>query len=302
MRVAVSGSTGFIGTLLVPSLAAAGHQITRLIRRPQRVAEPTLLWNPESSHWDVTPLQGIEAVIHLAGESIADGRWTRSRKDRIRESRARGTRILCEALARLPSPPQTFVSASAIGYYGDRGDEVLTEESGPGTGFLAEVCQGWEAATGPAIERGIRVVSLRIGVILSPEGGALAKMLPVFRLGLGGWLGSGRQYMSWVALDDVIRAIHHVLDAESLRGPVNVVSPHPVTNREFTKILGRTLGRPALMPVPAVALRLLLGELADEALLASARILPSKLSASGYPFALPDLEGALRRLLLREQR
>lgn len=301
MRVAVSGSTGFLGTPLIPLLAAAGHQVIRLIRRPQTFAEPAILWSPESGHWDVTPLQGIEAVIHLAGENIAGGRWTHARKHRIRESRVRGTRILCEALARLPSPPRVFVSASAIGYYGDRGDEVLTEESGPGTGFLAEVCQAWEAATNPAIERGIRVVNLRIGIILSLEGGALAKMLPIFRLGLGGRLGSGRQYMSWIALDDVLQVMHHVLGTESLRGPVNAVSPHPVTNREFTNTLGRVLGRPAVMPVPGFALRLLLGEMADEALLASARILPSKLSASGYPFARPDLESAMRRLLVRDR-
>jgi uncharacterized protein (TIGR01777 family) len=205
--------------------------------------------------------------------------------------------LLCETLAKLTRPPRVLVAASAIGYYGHRGDEILTEVSPPGRGFLADVCRDWEAATEPAVTRGIRVVNLRMGVVLSPAGGALAKMLPPFQLGIGGRLGSGTQYMSWVAMDDVVGAIHHALITEQLHGPVNMVAPHPVTNREFTKALGRALSRPAVLPVPPFALRLLFGELADEGLLASDRIVPSKLLESGYTFRYPDLGGALGHVL-----
>jgi len=243
----------------------------------------------------------VEAVVHLAGEGIANGRWTARKKARILQSRTQGTRLLSQTLARLTHPPRVLVSASAIGYYGDRGEEALNEESSKGWGFLPEVCEAWEGATAPAADAGIRVVRARLGVVLSPSGGALALMRLPFALGIGGRLGSGRQFMSWVAIDDVVGAFHYALTSDYLRGPVNVVAPNPVRNREFTTILARTLSRPAVLPVPAVVLRLLVGQLADEALLGSARVLPSKLRLTGYAFRYPDLEAALRDLLARSR-
>jgi uncharacterized protein (TIGR01777 family) len=238
-------------------------------------------------------------VVHLAGANIAAGRWTPARKAEIRDSRVEGTRSLCQALARLAHPPQVLASASAVGFYGDRGTETLTEESVAGTGFLPGVCQAWEAAAEPATRVGIRVVHLRFGMILSPAGGALRKMLLPFRLGGGGRVGSGAQFVSWIAIDDVLGAIEHVLREESLHGPVNVVAPESVTNAEFTRSLGRVLRRPTLIPLPAFAARLAFGEMADALLLASARVMPARLRASGYRFRFPELEGALRHLLGR---
>jgi uncharacterized protein (TIGR01777 family) len=245
---------------------------------------------------DVSALEGIDAVVHLAGENIA-ARWTATQKAKIRDSRVRGTQLLCETLARLSSPPQVLVSASAIGYYGDRGEEILTEESPPGRGFLPEVCRAWEAATEAAKQRGMRVVILRLGMVLSAAGGALAKMLPPFRLGLGGMVGSGRQYMSWIALDDVVGTIQHAIVTDALQGPTNAVAPQAVTNQEFTRTLGKALGRPTLLPLPAFAARLMFGEMADELLLASTRVQPTKLLGSGYRFRYPELEDALRHVL-----
>jgi uncharacterized protein (TIGR01777 family) len=240
----------------------------------------------------------VGAAVHLAGESIATGRWTAARKARILESRAKGTRLLAEALAGLEPRPKVLVSASAIGYYGDRGDEALTEDSGSGSAFfLSNVCRQWESATEPAADAGIRVANLRFGVILSAGGGALPRLLTPFRLGVGGTLGSGKQFMSWIAVDDAVGAILHALTTKALRGPVNAVSPQPVTNREFTKALGRVLGRPTLFPMPAFAARLAFGQMADELLLCSQRVEPAKLLASDYQFRFPDLEGALRHLL-----
>lgn len=296
MNILVTGASGLIGSALVPSLTEAGHTVTRLTRSQPRPDERAIPWDPMRGPLDASALVGIEAVVHLAGETIAQ-RWTSEVKARIRDSRVKGTQVLCEALARMPMPPKTLVSASAIGYYGDRGEEVLTEESAAGRGFLAEVCRAWEAATEPARDRGIRVVPLRSGVVLSTAGGALAKMLPPFRLGMGGMLGSGKQYMSWVALDEAISIIHHALTTESLQGPTNAVSPNAVTNQEFTKALGKVLGRPTVIPMPAFAARLMFGEMADELLLASARVQPARLMASGYRFRYPDLTAALRYLL-----
>jgi hypothetical protein len=253
-------------------------------------------WDPAAGKIDAAALEGHDAVVHLAGENISQ-RWTAKQKSKILESRIRSTRLLVEALARLTNPPNVLVSASAIGYYGNRGDEILQEDSAAGIGFLPEVCREWEAATQPAAEAGIRVVNLRFGLILSPGGGALAKMFLPFKMGVGGVLGSGRQYWSWISIDDIIGVIHHALRNESLQGPVNAVSPNPVTNREFTKILGHVLKRPTLFPVPAFTLRLVFGEMADEMLLASARVQPAKLLNSGYDFRYPELEGALRHLL-----
>jgi uncharacterized protein (TIGR01777 family) len=296
MNILVTGASGLIGSALLPSLANAGHAITRMTRSEPRAGERAVRWDPMGAPLDASALNGVEAVVHLAGETIAQ-RWTSEVKARIRESRVKGTQVLCESLARMPTPPKVLVSASAVGYYGNRGGEVLTEESGAGQGFLAEICRAWEAATKPATRRGVRVVPLRFGVVLSTAGGALAKMLPPFRLGIGGMLGGGQQYMSWVALDDAVGVIQYALVTESLRGPTNAVSPNAVTNQEFTKTLGKVLGRPTVVPMPAFAARLMFGEMADELLLASARVQPTKLQASGYAFRYPDLTAALRYLL-----
>jgi uncharacterized protein (TIGR01777 family) len=242
-------------------------------------------------------LDGFDAVVHLAGENIAAGRWTESVKERIRKSRVDGTQLLSRALARLKQPPRAVVQASAVGFYGNRGDESLTESSPRGQGFLPAVCVAWEAAAEPAEKQGIRVVFLRFGVILSRKGGALKKMLLPFRLGVGGVIGDGSQYMSWITLDDAVAAIQHALSTEGLRGPVNVVSPQPVTNRGFTRTLGRALGRPTVFPMPAFAARLAFGEMADALLLSSQRVLPDRLLGSGYSFRHPDLEPALRHVL-----
>ncbi|MFQ5723173.1 MAG: TIGR01777 family oxidoreductase [Terriglobia bacterium] len=294
MKIGVSGSSGLVGSALVPFLTASGHQVVRLVRSKPNPDE--VYWSPAEGRLDASGLEGLEAVVHLAGENIT-GRWTPAKKARIRDSRVQGTQLLAGTLAELPQPPKVLVCASAIGYYGDRGEEVLREGSPPGSNFLAAVCQAWEAASQPAAQKGIRVVSLRIGVVLSPRGGALGKMLLPFKLGVGGKIGSGRQYLSWIAIDDLVGVIHHALTTESLQGPVNTVAPQAVTNLEFTKTLGRVLGRPTLLPLPAFAARLAFGQMADELLLASARVEPARLKASGYVFRTPDLEGALRHLL-----
>jgi uncharacterized protein (TIGR01777 family) len=300
MRVAVSGSTGLVGSEVVASLSAAGHEVVRLVRRAPAPGEKAVRWDPEKGEVDAAGLEGLDDVVHLAGENIASGRWNAARKTSIRDSRVNGTRLLCDALAGLARPPKTLVCASAIGYYGDRGGEPLTEESPPGKGFLAEVCREWEAASAPAARKGIRVVLLRIGVVLSPRGGALSRMLPPFRAGLGGVIGGGRQYVSWVALDDLVGIVLHALRSGELRGPVNAVAPVPVTNREFTEALGKVLSRPTLLPVPAFALRLAVGEMADALLLASTRVAPRRLEETGYPFRFPELPAALRHLLAEE--
>jgi len=298
MKILVTGSRGLIGSALVPCLTAAGHQVTRLVRGQLSPAEASeISWNPDRGQLDPAALAGFDAVVHLAGENIAAGRWTAERKARIRDSRLVGTRLLSQTLAQLSRRPKVLVSASAVGFYGDRGEQPVDEASPPGAGFLAQVCRDWEAATGPAAAAGVRVVSVRIGLVLAARGGALAKMLPVFRWGLGGRLGSGRQYMSWITLDDVVAAIAHALATEALRGPVNLVAPQPVTNRQFTKALGRVLGRPALLPVPAFVLRAIWGQMAKELFLSSARVTPRRLLDSGYRFRDPELSAALRRLL-----
>ena len=299
MRILVSGSHGLVGMALLPALAGKGHQVVRLVRGLSVAAGSEVSWDPEGGRLDPASLGGFEGVVHLAGESIAAGRWSESRKARIRESRVKGTRLLAEALTALPQPPRVFISASATGYYGDRGEEMLVEESPRGVGYLPEVCRAWEAATEPAARIGIRVVSLRFGVILSPAGGALAKMLFPFKMGAGGILGSGRQYLSWISLEDAVGSILHALATSPLRGPVNAVAPLPVTNAEFTKTLGRVLRRPTVLPMPAFALRLAFGEMADVLLLASTRVEPKRLLASRYPFRHTELEGALQDLLAR---
>lgn len=299
MRILMTGSSGLVGNSLMPFLTTGGHSVVRLVRRAAPLAENIVSWDPSAGRIDAAGLEGCDAVVHLAGESIAARRWSAKQKDLISSSRVAGTRLLCESLARLAKPPQVLVSASAIGFYGDRGDSPMTEESAPGAGFLSEVCQEWEAATEPAARAGIRVVNLRIGIVLSPAGGALKKMLTPFRLGVAGKMGSGRQYMSWIALDDVIGAIHHAIMAPEVRGPVNATAPNPVTNYEFTKTLGRVLRRPTIFPMPAFAARLAFGEMADALLLASTRVEPARLLAAGYRFRFPNLEDALRHLLGR---
>jgi uncharacterized protein (TIGR01777 family) len=301
MKIIVTGSSGLIGSALVAALIRRGDEATCLVRGAAHARRADgareVLWNPARGELDATELEGHDAAIHLAGDPIAEGRWTDEKKRRIRESRVQGTTLLAATLAKLETPPRTLLSASAVGYYGDRGEETLTETSAPGTDFLSGVCREWEASTSAAKAAGIRVVLLRFGVVLSGEGGALAKMLTPFKLGAGGKIGSGEQYMSWIALDDVVGAILHALAHEELEGAVNVVAPRPVTNGEFTKTLGGVLGRPTIFAVPAFAARLAFGEMADAALLASQRTEPTRLKATNYEFKYPELEGALRHAL-----
>jgi len=294
-RVLVSGASGTVGTALLPALKTAGYSVTRLVRG--RPGNQEIAWNPLEP---VPPevVSGFDAVVHLAGESIM-GRWTAAKKQRILESRRLGTQNLARAAAKASQRPRVFLSASAIGYYGNRGDELLQEESMPGSGFASEIARVWEAGTRPAVEAGIRTVSIRIGVVLSTAGGALPQMLTPFRLGLGGNMGSGRQWFSWIHIQDLVGAILHILNNDSLNGPVNGVSPNPVTNAEFSKTLAAALKRPAIFPMPAFAARLAFGEMADELLLASQRVEPAALVASGYQFQYPELRKALQNLLAK---
>jgi uncharacterized protein (TIGR01777 family) len=294
--VLVSGSSGLVGNAVVDAMTAAGHGVTRLVRRPAaRAGEAS--WDPAAGRIEADRLEGHDAAVHLAGENVAARRWTERQKARIRDSRVRATELLCTALSRLSAPPRVVVGASAIGYYGSRGDAVLTESSAPGADFLARVCIGWESAYGPLAERGTRLVVLRIGVVLSGRGGALARMLPLFRLGLGGKLGSGRQYFSWIALEDLVAVVQRALDDDGLAGPCNATAPRPVTNAELTRALGRALRRPTALAVPALALRCLLGEMADGLLLSSTRVMPERLQRAGFEFRFPELEAALRHAL-----
>ena len=301
MKVIVTGSGGLVGRALVRSLLADGHSVTRLVRGgAQQFRAPgsaAVEWTPESGAVDAGELEGHDAAVHLAGEPIAEGRWDEAKKRRILESRVKGTRLIAETLAGLNEKPRVLVSASATGFYGDRGAEVLREESASGEGFLSEVCREWEKAALPASQAGIRLVHLRIGVVFSGEGGALPRMLTPFKLGVGGRLGSGRQYMSWITLEDLVRVIRRAVEDESLRGPVNAVAPGAVTNEEFTKALGHVLGRPTIFAVPAFAARLAFGEVADELLLASARVEPARLKEAGFEFKDSNVEGALRSVL-----
>jgi uncharacterized protein (TIGR01777 family) len=291
MRILVSGSHGLVGKALIASLTSDGHEIVRLVRgKPAGAAE--IEWHPNDEKIDAAALEDLDAVVHLAGESIASGRWTDDKKRAIRDSRVKGTALLSDALAKLSRPPAVFVSASAIGYYGNRGDELLTESSAPGNDFLANVCVEWENATIPAIEKGIRTVHARFGIILDANEGALAKMLTPFRMGIGGRIGDGKQWMSWIDIDDVVKGLRFVIE-NPVTGPVNFVAPNPVTNAEFTKTLGRVLSKPTLFPMPAFAARLAFGEMGDALLLSSQRVKPGVLQ----DFAYPTLESALRHLI-----
>jgi uncharacterized protein len=300
MKILITGASGFIGSKLVSALQAEGHELTRMVRRISRESAGEIFWNPDSTSGNVRGLEGFDAAVHLAGENIANARWTSRKKQLILESRKRGTALLARSLALSESPPKVLISASAIGYYGDRGAEILREESAPGAGFLAEVCRAWEEATVAASDRAIRVVRLRFGIVLNAHEGALPRMLLPFRMGLGGKIGSGRQYMSWICLDDLIEVIKYAMQT-TLSGPVNVVAPDPVKNRDFARALGRVLSRPALFPTPGFILRILLGEMADALLLSSARVEPARLKAAGYRYKYPDLEGALRHVLQEDR-
>ena len=295
MNVLVTGASGFVGSALVPFLTRAGHQVTPLKR--SRDSANSAHWDPARNEINLAT-GPIDAVVHLAGENLAQ-RWTAEAKKRIRQSRVDGTRFLSKALANLTTKPRSLVCAAAVGIYGNRGDEMLTEASPPGTGFLADVCKEWESAAQPAADAGIRVVHLRFGVLLDPSGGALKNMLPPFRAGVAGRLGSGTQFISWTTRHDAVRAIDFVLNNPEIAGAINVVSPHPVPNAEFTKTLARVLGRPAILAMPAFVLRLLAGEMANEALLSSTRAVPDRLQKAGFRFEDPELEPALRKLLGR---
>ena len=297
MIIAVTGSSGLVGTALVDALEADGHLIRPVVRHAPRQGENEIRWDPDKGTIDAAEFAGVDAVVHLAGENIAGHRWTQSFKDKILASRVRSTKLLCDTLANLASKPTVLVSASAIGYYGNRGDELLDESATNGRGFLAEVCRQWEAATASAKAADIRVVNLRIGFVLSKDGGGLAKMLTPFRLGAGGVIGSGNQYMSWIALDDLVRVIQFALTAAALVGPVNAVAPTSVTNREFTKTLGSVLHRPTILPMPAFAAKLAFGEMADDMLLGSIRVEPHALNNVRFEFRYPQLEAALRHIL-----
>jgi uncharacterized protein (TIGR01777 family) len=295
-RILVSGVSGPIGAALLPSLKTRGYEVTRLVRGPA-TDESQISWDP-GKPIAANAVSGFDAVVHLAGESIV-GRWTDEKKRKIRESRVAGTTTLAEALAQAKDKPQVFASSSAIGYYGDRDSEVLNEASPPGSGFLPEVCLEWEAATRAAIQAGIRTVQMRTGVVLSSKGGALGKMLTPFKMGVGGRIGDGRQWMSWIDVHDMVGAIHHILKSDLLQGPVNMVAPKPVTNEEFTRTLASVLSRPAIFPVPAFVVKLLFGEMGETVLLGSQRVEPTQLVTSGYPFRFSNLQASLEALLSR---
>ena len=297
-RILICGASGFLGSALVPHLEGGGYEVTRLVRRAPQ-GEREIGWDPASGEIDAAALEGFDAAVNLSGESIGLGRWSTARKQRIWSSRIESTRLLCETLARVTRKPRTLISTSAVGYYGDRGDEELDETSSPGAGFLPRLTQLWEGAADAARHAGIRVVHPRFGIVLASDGGALAPMLTAFRVGLGGPIGDGRAWWSWIAIDEVVAALEFALAAESLEGPVNFVAPGPTTNAEFARTLGRVLGRPAFFAVPAFLLRACFGEMADEALLASARVAPRRLIQAGYVFQHPELESALRHVLGR---
>ncbi len=299
LTVAITGASGMIGRQLAAVLTTGGHRVIRLVRRAEPEAADAVAWDPQSGIPDTAALEGIDAVVHLAGENIAARRWTVKQRARLRESRVTATMKLCESLAAMMHPPGVLITASAIGFYGDRGEQWLDESAGPGQGFLADLGRDWEQAAQVLAEAGTRVVNTRLGVVLTPAAGALGKMLPAFRAGMGGPLGSGRQWMSWISIDDVCAAMLHILMDDSVCGPVNIVAPEPVRQRDFARTLGRVLRRPAFAPAPAFVLRLALGRMADEALLASARVRPAQLEQRRFTFRHADLEQALRHLLGR---
>ncbi len=297
MTIAIAGSSGLVGTALVETLTQRGDQVRRLVRRATAPDRREIEWDPQGGQVDPDLLENLDALVHLGGVGIAERRWSERQKALIRDSRVDSTRLLSTTLAQLSSPPATFICASAVGYYGDRGDELLTESSPPGVGFLPDVCQQWEQATEPARSAGIRVVNLRIGIVLSSAGGSLSKMVTPFKLGVGGVLGDGGQYLSWITLNDLIRVILFVLDQPSLTGPVNAVAPNAATNRDLTRTLGKVLKRPTIIRSPAFAIRAIFGEMGRCLLLEGCRVHPEKLLAAGFGFEQANLEPALRALL-----
>lgn len=299
MIIAISGSSGLIGNALRSHLRHEGHRVRAIVRHQpgQEAGRDDIRWDIDAGKIEADKLEKVDAVIHLAGEPIADGKWTNAKKQHIRDSRVNSTALLSKAIAKMPLPPHVLLSGSAVGYYGSQGDQRLGEDAPEGEGFLASVCSEWEAATLPAQKAGVRVAHLRTGIVLDKAGGALAKMMTPFKLGLGGRIGPGTQYMPWISLADQISAIDFCLNSESMRGPVNLVGPHPVTNAQFTTTLGMVLHRPTFLPLPAFAARMMFGEMADEMLLASARVEPTKLLNAGFRFSHNDLEGAIRAAL-----
>ncbi|MEI8365009.1 MAG: TIGR01777 family oxidoreductase [Parachlamydiaceae bacterium] len=295
MKILISGASGLIGSALQHALMVAGHHVVVLVRDQKKISEQSVFWDPENGVLDPQALQGVDAVINLAGDNLSQGRWSKKKKRAVLNSRVMATKTLIGAMSRCQSSPKVLINASAVGIYGGRGDEICTEATSVGAGFLADVCRQWEEAAAPAMDNGIRTVFLRTGVVLSSQGGALAKMLPLFKLGLGGNLGTGKQYLSWVAIEDVISIILFALVRDDLKGAINVVAPNAVTNAEFTKILGHVLHRPTVLPVPAFMLRWVVGkEMADELLLSSIRAEPLKLEMLNYEFKYPYLKDALK--------
>lgn len=296
MNIAITGASGLVGNPLAAQLRTLGHVVRKVIRGNVG-SSSEIAWNPESGTIEIDAMQGVDVLFHLAGENIAGKRWSKAVKQKIRDSRVKATRLLCQSLAKMPRKPATLICASAIGFYGDQGDMILDESAACGSGFLPEVCREWEEATAPAREAGIRVVNVRIGIVLSEKGGALAKMLPPFKMGAGGILGNGKQYMSWISLDDLVSVLIYCMENSALSGVVNATTPNPVTNHEFTKTLGKVLRRPTIFPLPTFMARLLFGEMADALLLASARVVPAKLQAAGFVFQDKELPICLERIL-----
>lgn len=299
MRILISGASGFIGSALADNLTSSGNRVIRLTRRPVSRGQDAVHWDPESGQLEPSDLDGVEAVVHLAGEGIGDHRWTEGHKARVLDSRVRGTNLLAETIASLQDPPKVLVSQSGAHYYGfESGERFLTEDAPLGGGFLARVVEQWEAATEPAEKAGIRVVRTRSGVVLSPGGGALQKQLLPFKLGIGGKLGSGRQYFSWISLEDEVAGMEFLLEREDISGPVNLVAPNPVTNADFTRALGDALGRPTFMPVPSIAIKLMFStEMAEEMIFGGQRLQPKRLQDAGFEFGDPEVKAALRRML-----
>ncbi|MBW2219047.1 MAG: TIGR01777 family oxidoreductase, partial [Deltaproteobacteria bacterium] len=297
MTILISGASGLIGSAIIPFLTTGGHRVIRLVRKPPDNSGDEIFWDPVSGTLSLDNVGKIDAVLHLAGENLDNGRWTKARKKKIIESRVKGTELVSKAIAAIEDPPEVMLCASAIGFYGNRGDKVLSEKDGPGDDFISSVCNNWEKATSPALEKGIRTVLLRIGVVLTPEGGALQRLLLPFNLCLGGRVGSGRQYMSWIDMEDVIGAIYHSLTNMDIAGPVNVVSPNTVTNLQFTKSLGRILSRPTPFPLPPFVIKLGFGQMGKEILLSSTRVKPEVLIEAGYCFRNHDLDTSFRQML-----
>jgi len=293
LKILISGSTGFIGSRLVLLLQASGHDVTRLVRESNL---PGLLWNPYKKEIDISRLENYDAFVHLSGESI-NGRWTKSKKKKIIDSRVLPTRFLAECIAKLKNPPRAFICASAIGYYGNRGIEELTEASAVGTGFLAEVVKAWEAETKPMEDKGVRVVNIRTGLVLSPDGGALKKLLPPFKLGLGGPIGSGQEWWSWIALNDLLNIYQYSIENDIVKGILNAIAPNPVINKTFAKILAKVLHRPAILPLPSLIVKLVFGQMGKELLLSGQKVVPAKLMEEGFKFEQPELEAALKFML-----